>query len=408
MVLALGCQAAPDSFLASTGQSVDDWTDLFLNAAQFFLGQSPYLISTALTTFRTLCLSIMALMMEIVKGSELTHVVRLIGLLTHSARTLQLHRKTALLPNLSTSEAEIRRRIWVTVQLLDVDLALRSGTSFLHQDHDAEMPLAVDDPDFSLPDSTYQIKLAELLPTLAEIIKTVNSPTNSAVPYDMVCAWDKQLRQQLQDAEVALSMPPDGKNENSDKVRLQVNFLAMLVHRTLIALHQNYISEIGLSIAILHSSLKVLQVHQAWHTLAADGAGDQTRTVSSQTLFNALEPVGPAGVSSFSSSLPTWLVDLCHDHFTAAMFNVILALRRVDFEAVGKYQASSMDDSGSSDVASRPATWTVLRQNLELKHVRACRSAAHFREFFALAVAVGCLESIDAGEPMLPTTASPA
>lgn len=114
-------------------------------------------------------------------------------------------------------------------------------------------------------DSTYQIKLAGLLPTLAEIINTVNSPTESAVPYDKVRAWDEQLRQQLQDAEVALSVPPYGQNENRDKNRSQVHFLAVLVHRTLLALHQDYMSEIrgrqcrDSSIAILQSSLVLLQ-----------------------------------------------------------------------------------------------------------------------------------------------------
>lgn len=43
------------------------------------------------------------------------------------------------------------------------------------------------------------------------------------------------------------------------------------------------------------------------------------------------------------------------------MYTVILALRRVDFQAVGKH-----DGGGSSDVPSRPATWTVRSQHLEL------------------------------------------
>lgn len=157
MMLALGCQAAPDRSLASTGRSVDDWTDLFLEAAQFFLGHSAYFTSPTLTTVCTLCLAVMAQMMEIVKGSDSTHVASLMGFVTRLAMTMKLHRKMSLLPNLSPFEAEMRRRIRVTVQLLDVDVAIHSGTSFLHQDHDAEMPLAVDDSDFHLSEHGWVI-----------------------------------------------------------------------------------------------------------------------------------------------------------------------------------------------------------------------------------------------------------
>jgi len=63
----------------------------------------------------TLCLSVMAQTMEIVKGSDSTYVASLVGFVTRLAATIKLHRKMSLLPNLSPFEAKIRKRIQATV-----------------------------------------------------------------------------------------------------------------------------------------------------------------------------------------------------------------------------------------------------------------------------------------------------
>ncbi|KAK0731283.1 hypothetical protein B0H67DRAFT_67238 [Lasiosphaeris hirsuta] len=410
MMLALGCQSAPSRVLRGTGRTAEDWTALFLDAAQFFFGQSPYFTSPTLTTVRTLCLAVMARMTEIVKGTEMSHLVFLMGFVTRLAMTMQLHRRTSVLPEMTPFEAEMRKRIWITIQLLDLDIAMRTGTSYFNREWDVDAPLDINDSNFhrseqgwvmdtrwaspgGSTDSTFQIKLANLLPVLMEVINKTNSPTQLRIEYERVRALDKQLRQKLQDAESILSLSPYGQTENLDKVNsTQIHFLRVLVHRTLLALHHDYASvpRAGKypdsTLAATQSSLALLRTYQIWHTPpTATAAGVQTRASSSasSTLFEPLDqPISPLG----------WLTDLCHDDFGAAMFHLIVALRRGDLEAIQH-----------GGLPSRSVASNILHQNLELVRTRACRSVPHFREFVALSVAVGCLESFHAGEPFLPT-----
>lgn len=409
MMLALGCQAAPGHALAGTGRSAEDWTDVFLDAAQFFLGRSPYFTSPTLTTIRTLCLVVIARMMEIVKGNEMTHLVFLMGFVTRLAMTMQLHRKIALLPETTPFEAEMRKRVWVTVQLLDLDVAMRTGTSYLYREQDADRPLNLNDTDFHrtehgwviqprwaasgvLTDSTFQVKLAGLLPLLTDVINTVNSPTQPAIEQEKLIAWDAQLRHKLQEAESVLSSPPYGQANNLDKVSTQINFLRVLVHRTLLGLHYGYICALRAgqfrdsTLCAMQSSLALLRTQHTWNAAPRNIAGGAQTRASSSSASAFLEPLD-------QSPIPlSWLSDLCHDDFGAAMSHLILTLRRGDF-----------DDINQGGLPSRSGASAILRQSLELQKARACRSIPHFREYVGLSISAGCLRSIETGEPMLQT-----
>jgi len=417
MMLALGCQVTPYRVLASTGRSGEDWTDTFLDAAQFFLKNSSYFANPSLTTLRTLCLSVIARMMEIVKGGEMTHLVFLMGFVVRLAMTMQLHRKASLFTDISPFEAEMRKRIWVTIQLLDLDIAMRTGTSYLYREYDADPPLDINDTDFQRSehgwivqprwgahggptDSTFQVNLAGLLPIMTEIISTVNSPTQPPIELEKVRAWDSQLRQKLQDAESVLSLPPFGPSVSPGKAKTQIHFLRVLVHRTLLSLHYDYICAVRAgqfrdsTVSVMQSSLALLRTHHTWHApprnMSATGTGVgavgvQTRASSSSVtgLFEPLEQ------STFSQ---TWLSDLCHDDFGAAMLHLILTLRRGDF-----------DNVKHGTLPSRSGASAMLQQSLEYKRLRACRSIPHFREYVGLSVSASCLQSLQADEPILPT-----
>ncbi|KAK0632037.1 fungal-specific transcription factor domain-containing protein [Immersiella caudata] len=417
MMLALGCQASPSRILASTGRTAEDWTDTLLDAAQFFLKNSSYFSNPSLTTIRTLCLSVIARMMEIVKGGEMTHLVFLMGFVVRMAMTVQLHRKSSLFTDISPFEAEMRKRIWVTVQLLDLDIAMRTGTSYLYREFDADPPLDINDSDFQrsehgwivhprwaasggLTDSTFQVKLASLIPAMTEIINTVNSPTRPPIEHEKVRVWDSRLRQKLQDAESVLSLPPFGQNMPPDKAKTQVHFLRVLVHRTLLALHYDYICAVRAgqfrdsTISVMQSSVALLRTHNIWHapsrsmsasaaTSGASGAQPRGSTSSATGLFDPLEQ---------SISPLSWLSDLCHDDFGAAMQHLMLTLRRGDF-----------DNVKGGALPSRSGASAILQQSLEYKRVRACRSIPHFQEYVGLSVSASCLRSLNAGEPILPS-----
>ncbi|KAK0657282.1 fungal-specific transcription factor domain-containing protein [Cercophora newfieldiana] len=414
MMLALGCQTTPGRILASTGRSAEDWTDTFLDAAQFFLKNSSYFSNPSLTTVRTLCLSVVARMMEIVKGGEMTHLVFLMGFVVRLCMTMQLHRKSSLFTDITPFEAEMRKRIWVTVQLLDLDIAMRTGTSYLYREYDADPPLDINDSDFQrsehgwivhprwaasggITDSTFQTRLAGLIPIMAEIINTVNSPTKPPIEHERVRAWDSRLRQKLQDAESVLSLPPFGQNVPPDKAKTQAHFLRVLVHRTLLALHYDYVCAVRAgqfrdsTVSVMQSSLVLLRTHNTWHTppqnmsaaAGASGASGAQARASSSSVTGLFEPLE-------QSPLPlAWLSDLCHDDFGAAMLHLILTLRRGDF-----------DNIKNPALPSRSRASAILQQSLEHKRLRACRSIPHFREYVGLSVSASCLQSLSAGEPI--------
>ena len=410
MMLALGCQAAPSSVLAGTGRSAEDWTDMFLDAAQFLLKNSPYFANPTLTTVRVLCLSVIARMMEIVKGGEMTHLVFLMGFVVRLAMTMQLHRRAALFPDIPPFEAEMRRRAWITIQLLDLDIAMRTGTSYLYREYDIDIPMNLNDGDFqrsehgwtiqprwgapgALTDSTFQIKLAGLLPIMEEVVNTVNSPTHPSTEHEKVKTWDSQLRQKLQDAESILSLPSFGQTVSVEKSKTQIHFLRVLVHRTLLALHFDYICALRAgqfrdsTLSVMQSSLALLRTQNMWHApprnMASGSIGVQTRasTSSAAGLFESVE----------QSTFPlAWLSDLCHDDFGAAIYHLILTLKRGDF-----------DNIQHRGLPSRSGASAILQQSLEFVKSRACRSIPHFREFVGLAVSASCLASFNSGEALL-------
>jgi hypothetical protein len=94
-----------------------------------------------------------------------------------------------------------------------------------------------------------------------------------------------------------------------------------------------------------------------------------------------------------STEEPTlsWLSDICHDDFGAAMLHLILAIQKGNFDTVKHPKLPSREEAMS-----------ILLESLNFKKWRACRSIPHFREFVWLSLSVSCLTSFQDGKPMLP------
>lgn len=426
MILALGCQTAPDFIFHGTARSASEWTETLLDMAQLSFGRSAYMLMPNLTTIRTLCMMVTAKMLELVKGSSADQAVFLMGFVTRLAMTMQLHRTTTLFPAMPPFEAEMRRRVWVTVQLLDLDVAIRTGTSFIFREQDAEPPLNINETDFrrsehgawivdslwagpqEYTDGMFQVKLADLIPLLAEVVGTVNSPTKPVVAYERVLAWDSQIRRKLRDAGAVFSLPPGaGSHNRPDRVRratLQLQFLQVLGHRARLALHHAYarvphVDRFEKSYgAIMDSSLALLRMQEMWTGMAAaaaDGSSDGSRasSPSSGSTDDAAAGYGYGG----------WLVDLCHDDFNTAMLYIILALRRNEFGGGTGIGSGSSRSQAQDDPTGRERALEALRRGMNTTRERACRSLAHFKEFLGLSVLVSCLQCLGRPETVLPT-----
>ncbi|OAA68737.1 Zn(2)-C6 fungal-type DNA-binding domain protein [Niveomyces insectorum RCEF 264] len=158
-----------DAWLRGSGQSAAAWTAFFLQAAQACFGRTEYMAAPSLTTVRTLCLMVLAKLVEAPAsggsngdgnkrssddsirlgpdshsdndddGGGFTPLVSLTAFVLQMARSLQLHRSQAGSMAFSTtatttttkdcSDADSRRRVWLVVRLLVLETAMRTGTT---------------------------------------------------------------------------------------------------------------------------------------------------------------------------------------------------------------------------------------------------------------------------------------
>ncbi|OIW35426.1 hypothetical protein CONLIGDRAFT_658907 [Coniochaeta ligniaria NRRL 30616] len=397
MILAIGCQNAPDYLIDHTGRSRSRWIEIFLEGAQISFGRSPYMTSPNLVTVRTLCLMVLARMLEIVKGSTSSQIVSLMGFVTRLAMSMQLHRTAKLFPEMPAFEAELRKRIWVTIQLLDVDVAMRAGTSFLCTEYDVEPPLNINESNFRCSDQgtwevdtfwapphvytdgLFQVKLAQLMPLVADIINTVNSPSQPLVDYETVVCWDRKLLQKVKEVESAFAIQSHSHSDWYWRASTQRQLLEILAHRAKLAIHvaftrSPYEQRFELSYrAVRESSLALLGIQELWtgSSPATSICSDSSRS-SSPSSSSSDDPAG------FNS----WLVDLCRDDFDTAVLCMILTIRKEDFG--GKR---------SDDMPPRDTAWVILGRALMLFRQRACRSLHHFKQFVGLSIMIGALHS---------------
>jgi hypothetical protein len=421
---------------------MEGWTEeRFLDAAQFFFSRSPYLSVPTLTSVRTLCLVLIARILEL-KGAETSQPGSLAGILTRSAMAIHLHRTASALPGATRFEAAMRNRFWTTVKLLDLQVAMGTGTTYTHEDHDRALPLNIDNTDIyraehgwmvdgqwigppRVTDSTFQIKLAEALPLLIEIINNVNSSTTPPPTYDRVQLWDRRLREQLRSAESSLSPSLQEAAAPSETTETQLDFLRLLTHRTLLALHHRHTTTTlfrqhpDSTSAAVSSSLEILRIQKAWR-------------LQPQPLPTA-QPNYPPATLFPPPSPQTCLLDLTRDSATAALLHLILSLHRL---SRGQIPATSiplrpadqqppsismttpqplslnLSPSPSQTLPPHPTAATTaiprlpqksppeqlltraIHQSLAAVRARAGRSAAHFGDYVTVSVAAGCLEAL--------------
>lgn len=400
MMLALGYRTTPDHTLSSIGRLPEDLSDRFLHAAQFFLGRSPYLSAPTLTSVRIMCLVVIAQMLGIVKGAEMSQSLSVMGFLSRSAMTLQLHRSPSLFQGLTQFDAEMRKRVWTTVQLLDLEVTMGTGTSYMHSDQEVIMPSNIDNTDVyhtelgwimgrvrgaeEVTDSSFQVELAKMLSILVDVINATNSPTQQPPTYDKIQAWESQLRQKLFEAESALTLDPSVPFDREETAKIQLDFLRVLIHRARLAIHHHYISDSNFqhfpdsTAAALQSSLSILRIQQTWrHRQPIDSLPAAAAPAAT------LPPRPPPQTTP---PQPTaWLLDIQRDAFTAALLYYILFQRRLHLGLIPPERQHGQQHYQPQ----------LIQQSLEVFRSRAGRSAAHYEDFVTLFIAAGVLRGLN-------------
>ncbi|KAH6651055.1 hypothetical protein F5144DRAFT_72228 [Chaetomium tenue] len=142
MVLALGHATTTQNHqpLQPPNPPPKNPTQHFLTTAHALL--HPHLSTPTLTTTRTLCLALIARLLNL-PGAGTSPLTSLTGMLHRSARAMHLDR-AFVPPEAASLESEMRQRVWTTVQLLDLQVALQADTSFIHGNRGLAVPLDID------------------------------------------------------------------------------------------------------------------------------------------------------------------------------------------------------------------------------------------------------------------------
>ncbi|KAF7158494.1 hypothetical protein CNMCM6106_005088 [Aspergillus hiratsukae] len=178
------------------------------------------------------------------------------GSLIRSAMTMGLHRNPLRFQKVSRFWAEMRRRLWATIQELDLQSSMDGGMppTIDPEEYDCDPPSNYDDADLieSMTEdppprdpgivtrSSFQVLLSRSLPVRVHIAKLVNR-LRFTISYDEALRLSEELMQSLHDAsdlfpsDRSLSHIPGVENPAFTK-----SYFIFLIRRHLLALHRPF------------------------------------------------------------------------------------------------------------------------------------------------------------------------
>ncbi|KAI8961910.1 fungal-specific transcription factor domain-containing protein [Daldinia sp. FL1419] len=141
----------PSTCLAQLGRRREDLLQLYSSAVEYLLVRADYLSSTSLETLQALTLYV-ACVRCTPHGSRASWA--LVSLPIRLAQALDLHHESSN-AHLSPFQAEMRRRLWWQLIVLDIRASEDRGTNTIvaRDSYDTRFPLNINDDDFG-PDST--------------------------------------------------------------------------------------------------------------------------------------------------------------------------------------------------------------------------------------------------------------
>ena len=250
----------------------------------------------------------------------------IVGMITRVAFRMGYHRDAKWFPNVTPFEAEMRRRNWAMVRMLDTIYShhVSLPSMIVESNCDTHLPNNIYDEDFGpetkvLPPSrpnteptpvAYIIAKAKFCNELGNILQTMNS-VRGQVPYDEILRFDAKLDSLMDELPPHLTFTPLGDSLEPKTVILSRFSMDILYRKILCVLHRKFLTREGRGLKYVHSRRK-----------AIDASLTMLRHLS--TLYRESQPNGRlrairwhvASMATRDFALPTLLVviDLHCDH----------------------------------------------------------------------------------------------
>ncbi|KAF2010895.1 hypothetical protein BU24DRAFT_427091 [Aaosphaeria arxii CBS 175.79] len=383
VMLGLSCHSAPANTSTLRKHDLSEMSKTFFTIGEAAFNNSRFKSLHDLAGVRTLCMMIIARMIDLVPMHDTQDGTLLFGLTVRAAQNMALNRHPSLFSGMPENEGINRIIIWTTIVFMDQFISIHFHLPPLirREDHDATFEFSIQDGSTTsnygiweerLKDSSDENQLAflalmsALLPTVSVILEQLHS-TKPALNYEEVGKLNKKLRDSLSLA-MQLAM---GKMEGatSADVSMQRGLLEIFIRRVLLDLHQPFAITQEASANAEHSRLAVLECALAL-------------MICQEGIFEA------AGQHSQMKCL----LDLFKDDFGIAIIYVTLGIRRGDFTV------SPVD---TLQAPPEEVAWTALRRATELTEWYTGVSVKHFRIYAGAMYLVAALEALETGAPMM-------
>ncbi|KAH8693972.1 fungal-specific transcription factor domain-containing protein [Talaromyces proteolyticus] len=354
----------------------------YFQGAEICLKNTPFLVGPTITSLRTLTMMVLARRTASSTCLEADSCGPLMSTVVRLAMSIGLHVDPQDDENMSIIDIEIRRRLWTTIVLMEVQMSITNGTPFLIRttDFDTRSPTNVNDDDLSpsithlnvrpmteYTDSTFSIILARSFQVTFEVMGRANSPCGF-FDYEDVLRYNSELKNLLQESS-SLYQWTDASPLEEWK-QLQRFMLEIYLRRVLLALHSHH----GLK-----PNADINYPISYWSTLESSLALLVTQRQMCEDINS------PRGM--------VWLAELFKHDFYAATLTICLLLARNDSMYTG------MDCEGPLDQHIEiPQRETILQTLICCREIwarRICRTYCQFLSHMNLDTIISGLTAPD-------------
>lgn len=245
LMLALGCPRA-------RREQDTTMVDNFLDAAEIYLSKTQFMYKPDLTILRVMCMMTIAKQIDIVAFDDSDGLWNFMGFIVRLAAWMGLHLDPSHFTGMPPLEMEMRKRIWITISMLDVQISIDAGMPILLASPNFECPAPgnFNDEELASPkeriitphapnaftQATYQSLLAQSMPLAVKVTNSVNLATG---PLDSVVIQNlnNQVRAHLNGA-LGLLDAPAKKYPYHPWILLQKTIIEIFYRRLLLALHR--------------------------------------------------------------------------------------------------------------------------------------------------------------------------